>query len=246
MRIILLQDVRGIGRKNEIKEVRDGYVRNFLLPKNLVKIATSEAVKQFTKEQEALKAKREVLRKKLLEKSKTIEDAVFSFYLKTGEKGEVFGSVTKKDIEKTLNEKGIPHAGIKMKNDHLKTTGDHRVEIVGLDELFPDPQDIPVPPAFLHFVIHDRKRFVDGPGVFIRAASGQGVIDVHDGDDPHQNRNLVFFQAVRIARAVQLFMVVADQGNRVFCGAEALADRASHHGMRLHDVELVFGERSGL
>lgn len=129
MKVILLQDIRGIGKKGEVREVRDGYVRNFLIPKNLVKIATPETLKQFISEQGALKIKHDALRKKLLEVSAKIQNTVFSFYLRTGEKGEVFGSVTKKDIEKALREKGILFEDIEIKNGHLKAVGDHEVEI---------------------------------------------------------------------------------------------------------------------
>ena len=102
MKVILLKDVKKVGKKDEILDVADGYARNFLIPNGLAVEASSTGrkilkgqKKEAEKEQEKLKEKAEALAKKL-------EDITLEFPVKTGEGGRVFGSVSTKQIEETL------------------------------------------------------------------------------------------------------------------------------------------------
>jgi large subunit ribosomal protein L9 len=107
MKVIFLQDVKGKGKKGEVKNVSEGYARNFLFPKNLASEATSAAMatlqgqqKSEEKKQQELLEEAEALKNKLAEMTITIKT-------KTGEGGRVFGSVTSKQIADGLKEQGI-------------------------------------------------------------------------------------------------------------------------------------------
>lgn len=107
MKVIFLQDVKGKGKKGEIKNVSEGYARNFLFPKNLASEATPGAMatlqgqqKSEEKKQQAQLEEAEALKAKLADMTITIKT-------KTGEGGRVFGSVTSKQIADGLKEQGI-------------------------------------------------------------------------------------------------------------------------------------------
>ena len=131
MKIILSQDVRSIGKKNDVKEVSDGYARNFLFPNNLAKPATPANVKaleilktKFTQEEAELK-------KHLEELARNIGGIALEFTLKTDEAGSVFGSVTKEMILKSLREHHFVIAErVEIELSHpLKEFGEHIVPL---------------------------------------------------------------------------------------------------------------------
>lgn len=107
MKIILLQDIRGVGKRNDIKEVRDGYAVNFLIAKKLGVQATPHEIARrdaiIQKEQQAIQ--------RLKKQAAALEKESLSYALKTGAHGEIFNSITTDDIKKTLEEKG--YEGIK-------------------------------------------------------------------------------------------------------------------------------------
>lgn len=130
MKVIFLQDIVSVGRKNEIKDVSDGYARNFLFPRNLAKIATPQAIEEVSRK----KAKEEKERSEEYQKYKTLADTlkniVLNFKVKIGEKGRAFGSVTPVKIRDELKKQKIivEKEWIQLE-DSIKTTGEHRVKI---------------------------------------------------------------------------------------------------------------------
>lgn len=107
MKVILLQDVNKVGKKYEVKNVADGYARNFLLKKKLAKPATEESL-------EWLEAQKEELRKKAeeeLEKTQNFASNLDGFELlitvKTGDKEEMFEAITVSKIAEKLKEQGF-------------------------------------------------------------------------------------------------------------------------------------------
>ena len=104
MKIILLQDIRGVGKIYDIKEVANGYARNFLFPNELAEPATPSNLKKLEILKLRLQKKDEVLRKHLTELARKISDTKLEFTLKSDEKGSVFGSVTKEMILKAMRE----------------------------------------------------------------------------------------------------------------------------------------------
>ena len=130
MKVILLEDTKGLGKKFDIKEVKDGYVRNFLLPKKLVQIATKTTLAQLKIQKES----EEKAIAKLLGELEKIVDAlkkeVLIFQLKVGDKGEVFGSVSVDKIIESLKAKGfeIKKEQIDLETP-IKSLGEHVINI---------------------------------------------------------------------------------------------------------------------
>lgn len=128
MKVILLQDVKGLGKRNDIKEVSVGYARNFLLPKNLVEITTPGALKRLLEVRAKKEEEKKVLIADLERKKEKIKDITLAFKVKVGKEGGVFGSISAKDIKSALEEKGILSAEAKLKKP-LKELGEHQIEI---------------------------------------------------------------------------------------------------------------------
>lgn len=104
MEIILIQDVKALGKKGEIVKVNDGYARNFILPKKL----GLEATKQNLNELKFQKAAEDKRQKELLEEAqafgKKLEELTVKAEIKAGEGGKTFGSVSTKEIAAALKE----------------------------------------------------------------------------------------------------------------------------------------------
>lgn len=132
MKVILLQDIRNIGKKKEIRDVSDGYARNFLFPNAMAKPATGTNMKEQEKEKAHLEKEDEAAKKHLVEISRLLNDRYIEFPLKTGEHGEVFGSITKETILKALRDTGwLGKERVEIKLDRpLKKLGEH---VVGVD-----------------------------------------------------------------------------------------------------------------
>jgi large subunit ribosomal protein L9 len=128
MKIILLKDIKGLGKKLEVKEVKDGYGRNFLVIRGLAEIATPEALQKLEAQKKIREAERQKLVAKLKEEVGKIEALSLNFKMKVGEKGETFGSVNQKDIESELSRHGYKDLKIELEKP-IKTLGEHIVQI---------------------------------------------------------------------------------------------------------------------
>lgn len=136
MKVILLADVKGTGKKNEVVEVSDGYARNCLLKKKLAIEATSteiNAVNNKIKAQEFHKAEEIKKWKELAVSMKGIE---VKCSVRCGENGRIFGSVTSKEIADKLSETGydVEKKKIILK-EPIKTPGVYTVEIKFLPDV---------------------------------------------------------------------------------------------------------------
>lgn len=107
VKVILLQDVKEIGKKHDVKEVKDGYARNFLFCKNLAKAATPEALKwlETQKEIEAKKSEEEL--KKIQELASAVDGQEILMSVKVGDEGQLFESITTAKISEKLKEMGF-------------------------------------------------------------------------------------------------------------------------------------------
>ncbi|NLW01930.1 MAG: 50S ribosomal protein L9 [Clostridiaceae bacterium] len=131
MKVILTQDVKSLGKKDEIVNVNDGYARNFLIPKGLAVEATTAALNEVRMRQAAQKRRKEnelaeaqALQKKLSEITVTIKS-------KAGSSGKLFGSVTSMDIADRIKKDFNIPIDKKMINlpEAIKTLGTTEVEI---------------------------------------------------------------------------------------------------------------------
>ena len=130
MKVILLQDVKGTGKKGEIKEVSDGYARNCLFKKNLAKEADSVSVNslKIQKEAEEFHKQEEIKRCQALAKEMNLKEVTIK--VKCGEKGKIFGSVTSQEIADGLATMGyeIDKKKIVVK-EPIKSLGIYRVDV---------------------------------------------------------------------------------------------------------------------
>lgn len=107
MKVIFLQDVKGQGKKGEVKDLSEGYVRNFLLPKGLAKEASQGNMKTL-EQQNLAEMKRKQKEKEDAEAlGKKLEDLTVVVKTKAGEGGKLFGAITSKQIAEALAEQGI-------------------------------------------------------------------------------------------------------------------------------------------
>ncbi len=133
MQVLFLQNVKGVGRKGEVKSVKEGYFRNYLLPAGLAVMATSSVIKQSDKIRKNEVIQKDRLLEEAREVTKKIDGAVIVLSAKA--KGDkLYGSITEKEIIDALEKVKkvrLEKAHLVMK-DHIKTTGnfDVRVKIV--------------------------------------------------------------------------------------------------------------------
>ena len=106
MKVVLLENIKGLGQKGEIKEVKDGYGMNFLIPQKKATLATSSNAKQAELElkKEAKKKEAQIVANKKM--AENIQGKEITIKAKT-QKGKLFGALSEKDIKKTLESKGL-------------------------------------------------------------------------------------------------------------------------------------------
>ncbi|MBZ1348833.1 MAG: 50S ribosomal protein L9 [Candidatus Liptonbacteria bacterium] len=134
MKIILLKDIKGLGRTNEIKEVKSGYARNFLIPQKLAEPATKESLSKLELIKSSYIEKENRLKSNLKELKEKLKKEDFIFYLKVGRKGEIYSSVSREEIENRIKEKGFFDAGSSVNfrvniKKPIKSIGQHEVEV---------------------------------------------------------------------------------------------------------------------
>lgn len=131
MKVIFLQDVKGKGKKGEIKEVPTGYAQNFLIKKNLAKEATNQAIGELKgKQKSEEKAQAELLAEAQKVKAKLSEEATrLQFTEKVGPYGRTFGSITAKKIADEL----LKQYGLKVDKRHIEL--EHPIRAIGLIEV---------------------------------------------------------------------------------------------------------------
>lgn len=126
MKVIFLKDVKGVGRKGEIKNVSDGYARNFLLSQGLAKAASTGVVKEVEHEKDLKQEEHDRTREALEGLETRTKTEPLIFFVKTGKREEVFGSVTKDDIKKALAKEGFEGADVELEKP-LKSIGTRAV-----------------------------------------------------------------------------------------------------------------------
>ncbi|VTT22592.1 50S ribosomal protein L9 [Streptococcus dysgalactiae] len=131
MKVIFSADVKGKGKKGEIKEVPTGYAQNFLIKKNLAKEATSQSIGELKGKQKAEeKAQAEILAEAQAIKAILDEDKTrVQFQEKVGPDGRTFGSITAKKISEELQKQ----FGVKVDKRHIIL--DHPIRAIGLVEV---------------------------------------------------------------------------------------------------------------
>ena len=102
MKVILLDNIKGVGKKDEVINASDGYARNFLFPKNLAVEANAENMSKLKNKQDSAKHKKDVEKEKALEIVGKLKDITLTIKVKAGDNGRIFGGVTSKEISENL------------------------------------------------------------------------------------------------------------------------------------------------
>jgi large subunit ribosomal protein L9 len=107
MEVILIKDIPKLGKAGDVVKVKDGYARNYLIPKGLAILANQKTIKALENQRKIILAKAERERKKLESLAEKLEGISLTVYRKTVEDDRIFGSVSLIDIVNMLKEKGI-------------------------------------------------------------------------------------------------------------------------------------------
>ncbi|MCX6731905.1 MAG: 50S ribosomal protein L9 [Candidatus Parcubacteria bacterium] len=138
MKVILLQNITGLGEKYDVKDVSDGYARNFLIPQKLAKLATPAGIKAIEAEKKRREQEKEVQKDLLKLNIQHLKETKIIIERKANEKGHLFDSLDPKDISKILKEKyqlDIPPKIIKIdlpdgkEGGPIKAIGDFKIKV---------------------------------------------------------------------------------------------------------------------
>ena len=129
MKVVLLKDIKGKGKKGDIINISDGYALNYLIPQGLAKAGTSSNLNEANQAKEAKAYHDEQNRLKAIEQKKVIEDINLSLKVKCGANGKVFGSVSNKEVSDALAKQNIEVDKKKIEMDTIKNIGSFDVKI---------------------------------------------------------------------------------------------------------------------
>ena len=128
MKVILLQDVKGKGKKGQMIEVSDGYARNFMLPKKLAIEATPDAINTMKMNDKATQEHIAREKAEALETSKKLRAMTLTVKAKGGGAGRLFGAVTNAEIASALEKQGVKLDKRKIvMNENIKSVGTYTV-----------------------------------------------------------------------------------------------------------------------
>ncbi len=139
MEVVLREDIENLGHMGDVVKVRDGYARNYLLPRGLVVPANKKNLKALEHQQRMIGQRRERLTKEAEGISAKLAGVSLEFAAKVGEEGRLFGSVTSLDIEKALKERGfeVERRRIVLEAP-IKAVGDYEVAVRLRPEVMPN------------------------------------------------------------------------------------------------------------
>ena len=131
MKVILLDNIKGVGKKDEIINASDGYARNYLLPKKLAVEANAENMSKLNNKKESANYKKDQEKQQAEELAKKLKGIMLKIKVKAGENGKIFGGVTSKEISENLKTQynfAVDKKKIELK-DTIKTLGSFNVSI---------------------------------------------------------------------------------------------------------------------
>lgn len=130
MEVILKEDIANVGKIGEVVRVRDGYARNYLLPRGLVLIANKKNLKTFEHQKKLVADQKQKVLRQAQGAADQLESISLVIAMKVGEEGRLFGSVTNIQIEKALKAKGVSIDRRKIHLDEpIKVAGDYEVPV---------------------------------------------------------------------------------------------------------------------
>ena len=131
MEVILKQDLKGLGYKNDIVKVKNGYGRNFLIPQRIAVLATDSNKKMQAEEIKQSSFKEQKLRNEATAMVAKFADVTVKVGAKAGESGKIFGSVTNIQLAEALKKAGydVERKNIEMNEDAIKALGTYSAKV---------------------------------------------------------------------------------------------------------------------
>ena len=129
MQVVLLQDVKGIGKTDEIKDVSEGYARNFLFPKHLAVVAKDKALKELADKKHKQTKEAEMDLKEQQDLAAKLDGLDFAIKEKASEAGVLYAAVGAVKILQELNKRGIKVEKNQIENKIIKKAGDYTIKI---------------------------------------------------------------------------------------------------------------------
>ena len=126
MKVILLENIKGVGKKDEIINANDGYARNFLFPKKLALEANNENILKMKAKQNSAEFKRSTEKEEAIKIKNKLQEITLQIKVKAGENGKIFGGVTAKEISENLKNQ------YKIEIDKMKIILKETIKTIGL------------------------------------------------------------------------------------------------------------------
>ena len=137
LKVIFNKDLRGQGKRGEIKEVKDGYAKNFLIKNGYASQLNESSLGKYNRECKEQRDLDDKMRKEAIILKEKLEKIEISFSVKTGKDDRVFGSISQKQVKDALEEKGYSIDKKQIEFDHvIASLGDHDVKINLYKEIF--------------------------------------------------------------------------------------------------------------
>lgn len=142
MKVILTQNIKGLGRIGDVKNVSDGYGRNLLIPRNMAKVATDSAAKEVVVMRSKAEATAKVQESEAQEMADKLKDITITIAKKASPNGKIFASVNKEEVATELNKIGIKihksALSLGEHGEHIKLLGDHTISYEPTDTIKQD------------------------------------------------------------------------------------------------------------
>jgi len=148
MKIILREDVETLGKAGEVIKVKDGYGRNYLIPRQLAVLANVRNMKALDHDRRTIETRAKKTRKTAEATAATLSAVSLILPAKAGEEGKLFGAITSRDIAEALGKAGVivDRKAIQLA-DPIKQVGDYKVKIRVAADVFPEISVSVVPEA---------------------------------------------------------------------------------------------------
>jgi large subunit ribosomal protein L9 len=148
MKIILREDVETLGKAGEIVKVKDGYGRNYLIPRKLAVLANVRNMKALDHDRRTIETRAKKTKKTAEATAATLSVVSLTLPAKAGEEGKLFGAITSRDIAEALGKAGVivDRKAIQLA-DPIKQVGDYKVKIRVAADVFPEISVSVVPEA---------------------------------------------------------------------------------------------------
>ena len=139
MKIILREDVETLGKAGEVVKVKDGYGRNYLIPRKLAVLANVRNMKALDHDRRTIETRAKKTRKTAESTAATLSAVALTLSAKAGEEGKLFGAITSRDIAEALGKAGVivDRKAIQLA-DPIKQVGDYKVKIRVAADVFPE------------------------------------------------------------------------------------------------------------